>query len=154
MALAKTFYLLKDAETRTGELYAMIGLSVSVTRPDLAELFADLAEEEHVHAKQVELMRAIFLQCQDAFLEAPEAEKAISEFVENLGMLRTYFNQHHAQLQPADLLNLALDIERNLVESHQTFFFQVSDAQVKKLFASLNQGNSAHIRRLETFPPG
>jgi hypothetical protein len=34
------------------------------------------------------------------------------------------------------------------------FFFQVSDAQVKKLFASLNQGNNAHIRRLETFPPG
>jgi rubrerythrin len=153
MSLAKTFYLLKDAETRTGELYAMIGLSVSVTRPDLAELFADLAEEETLHARQVELMRTIFLQCQDAFLEAPEAEKAINEFVQNLDMIRNYFNQHHAQLQPADLLNLALDIERNLVESHQTFFFQVSDPQVKKLFASLNQGNSAHIRRLETFPP-
>ena len=57
MSLAKTFYLLKDAETRAGELYAMIALSVSITQPALAELFNELAGEEHQHARQIEIMR-------------------------------------------------------------------------------------------------
>jgi len=151
MSLAKTFYLLKDTETRTGELYALIGLSVSITQPELAELFNDLAEEEGLHARQIELMRNIFLQCQDKFMETSDAEKTIAEFVQSLDMIRDYFNQHFGQMQPADLIGLALDIERNLVERHQAFFFQVLDPQVKKLFENLNLGNHAHIRRLEDF---
>jgi rubrerythrin len=154
MSLAKTFYLLKDAEARTGELYSLIGLSVSITQPALSDLFNELAEEEQLHARQIDLMRNIFLQSQDAFLETPEAEKAIAEFKQNLDMIRDYFNQHFGQMQPADLINLALDIERNLVERHQAFFFHVSDQQVKKLFENLNLGNTAHIRRLEEFKAG
>jgi rubrerythrin len=154
MSLAKTFYLLKDAETRTGELYSLVGLSISITRPALADLFNDLAEEEHLHARQIELMRNIFLQCQDAFLETPEAEKAIAEFVQNLDMIKDYFNRHYGQMQPSDLILLALDIERNLVECHHTFLFQTNDPQVKNLFENLNLGNNAHIRKLEAFPLG
>jgi len=151
MSLAKTFYLLKDAELRTGELYALIGLSLSLSQPKLSDLFNDLAAEEKLHAQQVEMMRNIFLDSRDAFLEDPEAEKTIGKFLENLDMIKNYFNQHYAQMQPRDLLNLALDLERHLVESHGIFFIAIKDDSVKKLFASLNSGNEAHIQKLETF---
>jgi rubrerythrin len=154
MALAKTFYMLKDAELRTGELYATIGLSMSIAHPGLSDLFNELAEEENVHAQQVEMMRAIFLDSKDAFLENPEAEKTIAEFLQNLDMIKAYFNRHHAQMQPRDLLNLAIDLERHLVDNHSTFFIKIMDESVKKLFANLNSGNEEHIRKLEHYKPG
>jgi rubrerythrin len=152
VSLAKTFYLLKDAETRTGELYALIGLNVSIAHPDLAELFTDLAAEERQHARQVEMMQGYFRGSPDSFLETPDAERTIVEFVENLETVRGYVNQHHATLKPADLIGLALDIERQLAERHRTFIFNVDDLQLKRLLDSLNRGNAAHIRRLESFP--
>ncbi|MFH2107470.1 MAG: hypothetical protein ABII93_02270 [Chrysiogenia bacterium] len=48
MSLGKTFYLLKNAELRTGELYALIGLSFAIAQPALSELFNDLADEAHI----------------------------------------------------------------------------------------------------------
>lgn len=153
MALAKTFYMLKDAELRTGALYATIGLSLSIARPGLSDLFNELAEEEKIHAQQVEMMRAIFLDSRDAFLEDQEAEKTIAEFLQNLEMIRNYFNRHHAQMLPRDLLNLALDLERHLVDNHSVFFIKIMDESVKKLFANLNSGNAAHIRKLENYKP-
>ncbi|HOW44291.1 MAG TPA: hypothetical protein PK919_03855 [Candidatus Aminicenantes bacterium] len=152
MSLAKTFYLLKDAETRTGELYALIALNVSITQPALAELFSDLAAEEEQHARQVDLMRGYFQESPDSFLENPEAERVIAGFVENLETLRGYVNRSQAALKPADLVGLALDVERHLAERHGAFIFNVSDPQLKRLFESLNLGNAAHIRKLESFP--
>lgn len=154
MSLAKVFYLLKDAELRAGKVYATMGLSLSLSQPGLADLFNDMAEEENLHARQVEMMRCIFLESQDAFLEDPEAEKTIHEFLQNLDMIQSYFNRHYAQMQPRDLISLAIDLERHLVESHDVFFIRIQDESVKKLFASLNEGNATHIRRLENYKPG
>jgi hypothetical protein len=69
-------------------------------------------------------------------------------------MINSYFNQHNARLQPRDLISLALDLERNLVEKHGVFFMSTSDPQVKSLFQSLNLGDTAHIRKLEDYKPG
>jgi rubrerythrin len=151
MGLAKTFYLLKDAETRTGELYATIGLSVAIADPELADLLNDLSAEERQHAQQVEMTREYFLQSPDAFLATPDAERTIAGFVENLATVRNYFNQNFAKMRPADVLDLALDIERNLVECHQTFVFKLTDRGIESLFKSLNVGNNDHIRRLQEF---
>jgi rubrerythrin len=151
MSLAKTFYMLKDAELRTGEVYATIGLSLAISRPELSDLFNSMAEEEKLHARQVEMMRNIFLDSKDAFLEEAEAEKTLADFLQNLEMVRSYFNRHHAAMLPRDLINLALDLERHLVESHDVFFIKITDESVKNLFASLNSGNEAHIQKLATF---
>jgi rubrerythrin len=154
MSLAKTFYLLKDAELRTGELYATISLTLAITQPGLSDLFSAMAEEERLHSQQVELMRNIFLDSKDAFLENPEAEKAVGDFLKNLESIRCTFIRDFAQMQPQDVIHAALDVERHLVESHSTFFIEISDESVKKLFAGLNSGNEAHIQKLETFLPG
>ena len=154
MSLEKTFYLLKAAETRLGELYAMIGLSVSISHPAVSDLFNELADEEKMHCRQIELMQNVFLQSKDAFAENPEAEQLISEFVQNVETVQHYFNQKHQELQVSDLLNLARDLEANLVEKHRTFFMKVNDPQVKKLFESLNLTDQSHLRKLEDFQPG
>ena len=153
MSLAKVFYLLKDAELRTSEAYAAIGLSLAITQTRLSDLFNELAAEEKLHARQVELMRNIFLDSKDAFLDDPEAEKAIGSYLRNLESIRRDVTRDFAQMQPEELINIALDVERHLVESHNTFFIQITDESVKKLFASLNSGNEAHIQKLETYLP-
>ncbi|MCX6556112.1 MAG: hypothetical protein NTW95_01560 [Candidatus Aminicenantes bacterium] len=154
MSLEKTFYLLKAAEARIGDLYSRIGLSVSISNPALFDLFRELAEEEKLHAKQIELMHNIFLQSKDAFAETPDAEKLISEFVQNVDTVLQYFNQKHQELKVSDLLNLAHDLEGILVEKHRTFFLKITDPQIKNLFESLNLADESHIRKLENFKPG
>jgi rubrerythrin len=154
MSLEKTFYLLKAAETQVGELYSLMGLSVAVSHPALFDLFTELAEEEKMHCKQIELMQNIFLQSKDGFAENPEAEKLIAEFMQNIDTVRHYFNQKHQELKVSDLLNLARDLECSLVEKHRTFFMQVTDPQIKTLFESLNLADESHIRKLENFQPG
>jgi hypothetical protein len=154
MSLEKTFYLLKAAETRVGELYALMGLSVSMSHPALYDLFAELAEEEKMHCKQIELIHNIFVQSKDSFVENHEAEKLIAEFVQNVDTVRHYFDQKHQELKAIDLLDLARNLECSLVEKHRTFFLQVIDPQIKKLFESLNFADESHIRKLETFQPG
>lgn len=154
MSIAKTFYLLKNAELQTGELYTMIGLSIVLAHPGLSDLFNDLAKEEELHARQIELLRNLFLESEDAFIENPETEKMINEFMQNLEMSKTYFNRHHAQIQPRDLIDLALGLERNLVEKHRMFFMKAADPQIKNLLENLNLADEAHVRKLENFQPG
>jgi hypothetical protein len=154
MSLEKTFYLLKAAETNAAELYAMIGLSISISQPTLSDLFMELSGEEKMHCKQIELMQSIFLQGKDAFTENPEAEKMVTDFLQLLQKTEKYFNEKHQELKPTDLINLALDLERNLVEKHHTFFMNVIDPQIKQLFASLNLADEAHIHKLENIQPG
>jgi rubrerythrin len=148
----KIFYLLKDAELRAGELYALIGLSVAVAHPGLADLFNELAEEEKLHARQVELLQGMAQGGDDLFSERPDAEAQLRDFLQNLAMMRGHFQQHHAQMKPADLIHLALELERHLVERHGALFIASRDPQVKALFRSLNLGDAAHIRKLESFP--
>ena len=154
MSLAKTFYLLKNAELQTGELYTMIGLSVAITQPELSELFNDLAKEEELHARQIVLMQSLFLESQESFLQDPETEKMIAEFMQKLEAARDYFNRDFAEIKPRDLIGLAMDLERNLVEKHRMFFMKVADPQIKNLLENLNLADLTHIRKLEDFQPG
>ena len=152
MSLQKTFYLLKEAESQAGELYAMIGLSVSISHPGLSGMFNELSRDEQLHSRQIELMQNLFLQSQDAFLENPETERTIAEFMQNLEMTRNYFNQHQAAIQPHDLIGLAIDLEQNLIEKHRTFFLAATDPQIKSLLESLNLADAEHIKKLHDFP--
>jgi len=154
MSLEKTFYQIKAAEVQTAELYNLISLSISVTYPSLSDLFKEMADEELMHAKQIELLQNIFQQARETFSEQSEPEALIAGFLQNVETIKRYFNKKHDKLKPSDLINLALDLERNLVEKHNTFFIQVNDPQIKQLFASLNLADKAHICKLENFKPG
>ncbi len=152
MALAKTFYLLKNAELQAGELYAMIGLSVAVAHPGLSDLFNDLAQEEEMHARQIVLMQNLFLESQESFLQEPETEKLIAEFMKKLEDAKEHFIRHNTELLPSDLISLAMDLELNLIEKHRMFFVKVADPQIKSLLESLNLVDAGHIKKLHDFP--
>ncbi len=152
MALAKTFYLLKNAELQAGELYTMIGLSVAIIHPELSDLFNDLAKEEELHARQIVLMQNLFLESEESFLQEPETERLIEEFMKKLEATRDYFNQHYAELKPRDLIALAMDLELNLIEKHRMFFLKVADPQIKSLLENLNLADASHIKKLHEFP--
>ena len=151
MSLAKTFYMLKDAELQAGELYTQIGLSVAIAHPELSDLFNDLAREEELHAKQIVLMQNLFLQSEESFLQEPETEKLIAEFIQKLEAARNHFSQHYAEMQPRDLIGMALDLEQNLVEKHRMFFLKVADPQIKSLLENLNRADIGHIKKLHDF---
>lgn len=40
------------------------------------------------------------------------------------------------------------------LEKHSTFFMNVTDPQMKQLFASLNLADEAHIKKLKNWPAG
>jgi hypothetical protein len=94
------------------------------------------------------------MQSNDAFVEKPEAEELIAGFMEKPDTVQQYFAKKNFELKPADMINLALDLERDLVEKHRTFFLEVTDPRIKQLFESLNLVDRAHIRKLEEFKPG
>lgn len=152
MSAEKILYQLKNAELRAGELYSLIGLSQSIARPELSDLFNELAEEEKLHAREIELLQSLVQQSSDAFLQTTEAEQLIGEFLRSLDMLRAHFNQHHESLLPVDLIHMGLDIEQHMVETHGRFFVGVLDETSRRLFQNLNMRDAAHIRKLESFP--
>lgn len=154
MSLENTFYQIKAAEVQIAGLYDLISLSISITQPSLSDLFKELADEERLHAKQIEVLQSIFQQAKETFTEKLRAEETIAVFLQNVETVKRYFNQKHLELKPRDLVNLALDLERNLLEKHNTFFWNVTDPEIKKLFASLNMADESHIRKLENFLPG
>jgi rubrerythrin len=151
MSLAKTFYLIKNAEVQASELYTLIGLSVSIAHPELSDLFNSLADDEKLHAKQIEFIREIFLESGESFLENPEAEEMIGEFIKELETAKNHFNQHYAELQPRDLIQMAMGLEKNLLEKHRLFFMKVDDPQIKSLLESLNLADTSHIKKLHEF---
>jgi len=154
MSLENTFYQIKAAEVQMAGLYNLISLSVSIAQPALSDLFKELADDEMVHAKQIELLQSVFQQAKENFTEEPPQKNIIAIFMQNVDTVKRYFNQKHLELKPRDLVNLALDLERNLLEKHNTFFMNVTDPQIKKLFASLNLADEAHIKKLENWSPG
>lgn len=149
MSLENTFYQAKAAEAQISGLYNLISLSVSISHPALSDLFKELADEEMMHAKQIELLQGIFQQAKENFTETPQSENIIADFLQNVETAKRDFNQKHLELTPGDLINLAIDLEHDLLEKHNTFFMNVSDPQIKQLFASLNLADEAHIRKLE-----
>jgi len=151
MSLENTFYQIKAAELQIAGLYDLISLSVSITQPALSDLFKELADEERLHAKQIELLQSVFQQAKEGFTEKFRSEEIIAFFLQNVETVKRYFNQKHLELTPSDLVNLALDLERNLLEKHNTFFMNVIDPEIKKLFASLNLADEVHIKKLENW---
>jgi rubrerythrin len=149
LSLERTFYQAKAAEVQISNLYNLISLSVSISQPALSDLFKELADEEMMHAKQIELLQSVFQQAKERFTETPRSESIIADFLQNVETAKRYFNQKHLELKPSDLIGLAIDLEHDLLEKHNTFFMNVDDPQIKQLFASLNLADEAHIRKLE-----
>jgi rubrerythrin len=148
MSLSKLFYLIKSAEGQTAEFYDRIRLDLAVQNPSLSDFFGELADDERLHEKQVELIQTIFLNSKDAFLEKEGAETEMEVFLAALEEARLHYRRDAAVLKPSDLLRMARDLETSLLERHRTFFLETTDPGIRKLLESLNLADEYHLRRL------
>jgi len=151
MSIAKTFYSLKDAENRTSELYSLISLNTSLKYPELSILFENLAEDEKLHAKQIDMMRRLFVETEDTFVSDPKTDQMIDAYPSFIEDFKKYFLLNFEKMNVGDILNIAIETENNLVEKHRQLFIQTIDPGIKKLFESLNFGDLEHLKRLQNF---
>ena len=151
MSIAKTFYSLKDAENRTSELYSLISLNTSLKYPELSILFESLAEDEKLHAKQIDMMQQLFVETEDTFVSDPKTDQMIDAYPSFIEDFKKYFLLNFEKMNVGDILNIAIETENNLVEKHRQLFIQTIDPGIKKLFESLNFGDLEHLKRLQNF---
>lgn len=151
MSIAKTFYSLKDAENRTAELYSLIFLNTSLKYPELSNLFESLTEDEKLHAKQIDMMRQIFAESEDAFISDPKTDRMIADFLDFIEEIKKYFLHNFETMNAGDILNIAIETENNLVEKHRQLFIQTTDPGIRRLFESLNFGDREHLKKLQNF---
>jgi hypothetical protein len=151
MSIAKTFYSLKDAETRTADLYLLISLNTSLKYPELSNLYESLAEDEKLHARQIEMMRQIFAEAEDAFVSDPKTDQMIGAYLIFIEDFKKYFLLNFEKMNAGDILDIAIETENNLVEKHHRLLIQTIDPGIKRLFESLNFWDLEHLKKLQNF---
>lgn len=151
MSIAKTFYSLKDAEARTAELYSLISLNTSLKYPELSTLFESLAEDEKLHAKQIDMMQQIFAETKDAFVSDPKTDLVIADYPKFIEGFKKYFLRNFETMNVGDILNIAIETENHLVEKHRQLLIQTFDPGLKKLFENLNFWDMEHLKKIQNF---
>jgi rubrerythrin len=151
MSLERLFYSLKSSELRTAAFYSQVAIDTDVRAPRLAALFSEMASEEKVHARQIELLQDIFLSATENFIAAAGAQELADGFLAKLVKSEQDFKATIHELGERDIVAMAMALETDLVEVHRTYFFRVEDEQLKKLFASLNLADEAHMKRLQEY---
>ncbi len=151
MSIAKTFYSLKDAETRTAELYSLISLNTSLKYPELSTLFESLVEDEKLHAKQIDMMQQIFAETKDAFVSDPKTDLVIADYPKFIEDFKKYFLRNFETMNVGDILNIAIETENHLVEKHRQLLIQTFDPGLKKLFENLNSWDMEHLKKIQNF---
>jgi len=153
MSLEKMFYLLKAAESEAAEFYDRIRLDLAVKNPYLSDFFAELAQDERMHEKQVVLLQSIFLGARDAFLEKAGAQAQMEAYLEFFAGVRRRYDREWEGLDAKGLLELARELEESLLEKHRVFFLEVTDPQVQQLLSSLNLADEYHLKRITDLLP-
>lgn len=154
MSLERLFYTLKNSELRTASFYEQVARDTGLGMPRLSELFAELASEEKVHARQLELLQDIFLSATENFAATAGAQELADEFLARLAKSEQDYKSAFFELGERGIVAMAMALESDLVEVHRTYFFRVEDEQLKKLFASLNLADEAHVKRLQAYASG
>jgi rubrerythrin len=152
MALLTLISKLKEIEQRAAELYLLVCQEVSHRDPRLGQLFQALSEEERVHEKQVEMAINIFREAHDTFSEQPEALDQIGKVLGKITEKEREFKANHEAMSPAAILQMAIEVEENMEERHQTFYLNVHDDQIKALLQSLRNADHAHSQKLKQYP--
>jgi rubrerythrin len=77
--------------------FRFYSVSISILQPALSDLFKELADEEMMHAKQIELLQNIFQQAQEGFTETPQSENINADFLQNKEAAKRFFNKKHLE---------------------------------------------------------
>jgi rubrerythrin len=149
VSISKLLFQLKDVENKASELYKFIYKKITHRYPELASLVQILADEEKVHEKEVDLVLGVLRESPKSFVENPDALKRSMNILAKLEQNRIFLNQKIDFLDSEKIVNLIWEFEINLEETHHSFYYQVTDEKLKKLFNYLTNADRSHIEKIK-----
>jgi rubrerythrin len=151
VGVSAIFLKLKDMERRAGELYKSISAAVEEMDPEISQLFSDLAADERIHEKQVELAQNIFMEARDSFLEEKTGHDLVDEVLETIDREKKTLRVNAGNMTPQEMVRIAVRVEVEMENRHHEFYFHVKDEALKNLFQSLKNADHAHIGRIKNY---
>jgi hypothetical protein len=148
MALAKILYQLRAIEDRIAEIYDFIGLGCALSKPEIADMFSELAGDERLHAKEVAHVQAIFSNNADEFDQHPPDEAVLDNFQATLERTASVFREQLNLLETKAILEKAAELERNLIERHRLLYISTHNLQLHKLLNMLMAFDLQHHERM------
>jgi len=150
MSILLLFSKLKQMERETASLYLYVSQKIAHEHMGLSHLFEELADEEIIHEKQVELAKNIFLEAKN-FNIKEDGIKILDDILKMVQYKRKYFMKNSDRMDSIDIIKIALDIETNMEEKHHGFYIKTEDKNLKALFQSLCTNDKAHAEKLKQF---
>lgn len=141
--------ILQEVENQVGDFYIQIYNKISDEYPALALLFKDLADEEREHAKKIEMMRQNKQDTSGFMDEKDDAIHIVEKVLAKIKNHRTAFQENPERFSPGELLELAIDMETEMEMRHYSFYTEVKNENLKKLFNHLVVSDQGHKEILD-----
>lgn len=151
MGIYTIFSYLKNAEAGAAELYSFMAQKISHKYPDVGTFLKNLADEEKLHEKQVEMARNFFLEATDLFFQKEDAESMLVHVLKKTEDTRKYFSENWDLLTPDQIIHMVKDLELEIENKHHSFYIESTDAGIKTLIDSLRGADRAHVEALKDF---
>jgi len=143
--------LLQIAEKETSDFYSTVALNTVLKFPELSELFSDLAADELLHLKMLEMAQSYQQADENSFKSAANSRDQIRFFLDSLAEKKKAYLQYADRLTMTDIIQMAMEIEKSLVERHRDILLTTTNHGLRSLLENLYQADQDHLRRLTDF---
>ena len=150
MSVLSLLYKLKETERQAGDLYRLIQQTMAVRDPATADLFKRMQSDERIHEKQVEMALSIYKEAPEQFAPQPDAIFLIDKVLQKIQEVSAHVERHRQTIMAAELISLALEIEVDMEERHQSFYIKVKDTQLGALFKNILDADTEHVTLLKS----
>jgi len=131
----------KIAEDNAKQFY--LNAAAQAKQPNVKELLEALAAQEQKHKDYLEEL--------DTKIKAKGTVPAVHAKVRNLGYAKMIEPQRlDADSDYKDVIEVAMQKEKEAIETYETLFHYVEDPDAKKLFELLLQEERRHLKQFET----
>ncbi len=143
--ITEVLNILKELELKIAELYS----SCSGHFPKLKEFWSELEREEKKHAKYIQNMLEVYLQNPADFIEArPFNIIAVKTVIK--GVEENIVNIENNKIDQLRALNIALDIEKSLLEAKFMEYLKTDDARYNNYMKGIAGETFQHRKKIES----
>lgn len=151
MAVLSLLYKLKETERQAGDLYRLVHQKMALREPEVADMFRRLHNDERIHEKQVEMALSIYKEAPDQFAPQPDAIFLIDKVLKKIQDVAETFEHRHQTITPEEIIGMALEIEVDMEERHQSFYLKIKDTQLGALFKNILDADTEHVSLLQDY---
>lgn len=114
-------------------------------------MFRRLHNDERIHEKQVEMALSIYKEAPDQFAPQPDAIFLIDKVLKKIQDVAETFEHRHQTITPEEIIGMALEIEVDMEERHQSFYLKIKDTQLGALFKNILDADTEHVSLLQDY---